>query len=256
MTTTQTIILGDCVQELLKLPDECIDICITSPPYNLKIRYGSYKDNKCRDDYLKWLYVVFEQVCRCLKPNGSFFLNVGGSNLDPWITYDVANEARKLFILQNNIIWVKSVAINDITYGHFKPINSKRFLNHAHENIFHFTKTGGVPVDRLSIGVPYTDKSNIKRWGTKADKHCKGNVWYIPYKTVVSKHNKGNHPAIFPELLVENCIKLHGYDASTVVCDPFCGSGTTVAVCKQLNINGITMDIDKNYIDYAKQRVV
>jgi site-specific DNA-methyltransferase (adenine-specific) len=53
--------------------------------------------------------------------------------------------------------------------GHFKPINSTRFLNNSHEWVFHFTPDGNTPLDRLAIGAPYTDKTNIKRWA-----HTKG----------------------------------------------------------------------------------
>jgi len=64
-----------------------------------------------------------------------------------------------------------------VSVGHFKPINSKRFLNDCHEFVFHFTKSGKAPVDRLAVGVPYADKSNISRWfhTEGKDKRCSGN---------------------------------------------------------------------------------
>jgi site-specific DNA-methyltransferase (adenine-specific) len=74
---------------------------------------------------------------------------------------DVAQVARKHFILQNNFVWVKSIAIDDITKGHFKPINSDRFSNPTWEHLFHFTKSGNVKCDKLSIGVPYMHDSNL-----------------------------------------------------------------------------------------------
>ena len=52
------------------------------------------------------------------------------------------------------------------TFGHFKPINSPRFLNDCHEYVFHFTKSGRVELNRLALGVPYQDKSNIARWSS------------------------------------------------------------------------------------------
>src|SRR5207253_7485933 len=73
-------------------------------------------------------------------------------------------QLRDLFVLQNTIHWIKSIAIDNRTFGHFKPISSKRFLNDCQEYIFHFTKTGRVEIDRLAVGVPYQDKSNIARW--------------------------------------------------------------------------------------------
>ena len=76
---------------------------------------------------------------------------------------DVAAALRKEIILQNHIAWAKSLSIREDSFGHFKPITSRRYLNQNHESIFHFTKTGAVPVDRLAIGVPSEDKTNIAR---------------------------------------------------------------------------------------------
>lgn len=246
----------ECLEGLKHLESNLIDIIITSPPYNLDIKYNTYKDKMKRDVYLNLLYKVFKEIKRTMKDNASFFLNIGASNKDPWIPYDVANEARKLFKLQNNIIWTKSIDIDGKTYGHFKPINSKRFTNHTFEHIFHFTKDGNVIIDRLSIGVPYTDESNIKRWKTKSNIRCRGNMWYIPYKTIKSRSQKNDHPAIFPEELAEMCIKLHGFDKNMIVCDPFVGTGTTMVAAKKMGVSGIGMDIDEEYIKYAKERLL
>ncbi len=151
----------DCVKGMLELPSKSVDICVTSPPYNLTINYGVYNDNKPREEYLNWLNDVFIAVKHCLKDDGSFWLNLGYSNIDPWVGMDVAQIARKHFILQNNIVWVKSISINDVTIGHFKPINSDRFSNPTWEHLFHFTKTGNIKCDKLSIGVPYMHDSNL-----------------------------------------------------------------------------------------------
>lgn len=259
MTDTQTNIIhcGDNLEIMRKMPDESVDLCITSPPYNLNIKYNTHSDNLERDNYLTWLGDVFREVNRVLKDDGSFFLNVGASSKDPWVYMDVANVARDDFDLQNDIMWIKSIGINNITYGHFKPINSKRFLNHTYEHIFHFTKKCNVEIDRKAIGVPYMDKSNIKRWkhGGTSDLRCKGNCWFIPYDTICSKSEKGHHPATFPEQLVEHCIKLHGYNSNTIVLDPFSGTGTTAVVAKNLGTKYIGIDIDKEYVEYSKGRL-
>ena len=165
MTAINTIHLKDCVEGMLALPSKSIDIVVTSPPYNLGIEYGTYKDNKPRQDYLNWLDKVFTAIKHCLKDNGHFWLNVGYSNIDPWVGMDVAQVARNHFVLQNNINWVKSITINDVTTGHFKPINSDRFANPTWEHVFHFTKTGAVPCDKLAIGVPYMWDCNIDNTG-------------------------------------------------------------------------------------------
>lgn len=155
----------DCLEGLKSLTSDSVDICVTSPPYNLNIQYSSYQDSKPREEYLSWLFAVFEQVKRVLKPSGHFWLNMGYSNLDPWIGMDVANQARQLFYLQNNFTWVKSIAIEDEQMGHYKPINSQRFANPTWEHLFHFTKTGDIPCDKTAIGVPYKDKANLDKSG-------------------------------------------------------------------------------------------
>jgi len=146
---------------MLSLPINSIDLCVTSPPYNLNIDYGTYNDNKSRQDYLNWINNFCISVKQCLKDDGHFWLNVGYSNKDPWIGMDVAQIVRKHFILQNNFIWVKSISIDNVTKGHFKPINSDRYSNPTWEHLFHFTKSGNVKCDKISIGVPYMYDCNI-----------------------------------------------------------------------------------------------
>jgi len=160
-----TIHHQDCVQGLNSLPEKSVDIVTTSPPYNLNIDYNTYKDNKSRQEYLSWLDQVFSAIHRCINDQGHFWLNVGYSNIDPWVGMDVAQVARNYFVLQNNFVWVKSITINDITTGHFKPINSERFANPTWEHLFHFTKTGQLACDKLSIGVPYMWDCNIDNSG-------------------------------------------------------------------------------------------
>jgi site-specific DNA-methyltransferase (adenine-specific) len=150
---------------MLALPEKSVSIVATSPPYNLGIDYNTYKDDKPRQEYLNWLDSVFRAVKHCLKDDGHFWLNVGYSNIDPWVGMDVAQIARKHFILQNNINWVKSITIDDVTTGHFKPINSDRFANPTWEHLFHFTKDGTLKCDKLAVGVPYMWDCNIDNTG-------------------------------------------------------------------------------------------
>lgn len=162
---TNVIHLQDCVSGMLALPANSVDIVTTSPPYNLGIAYGTYQDNRPRQEYLAWLGEVFRAVKHCLKDNGHFWLNVGYSNIDPWVGMDVAQVAREHFVLQNNFAWVKSIAIDNVTRGHFKPINSDRFANPTWEHLFHFTKTGTVVCDKLAVGVPYMWDCNLDTLG-------------------------------------------------------------------------------------------
>lgn len=248
------VILGDCLDQLGRLPAASVDVIITSPPYNIGVQYRSYEDRRPRDQYLSWLHEAGARLHRVLKEDGSFFLNVGSTNTDPWISLDVAGAFRDLFILQNHITWAKSLSIGEDSVGHFKPISSRRFLNQNHESVFHFTKSGFVEVDRLAIGVPFKDKSNISRWGHKSDLRCAGNVWFIPYKTVKSRAQKFDHPAGFPTELPARCLKLHG-TKEAVVLDPFLGAGTTLIAAHQLGHAGIGIEIDRGYAETAVARL-
>src|SRR4051812_30734156 len=100
---SQTIIVGDCLDELERLPPASCDVIVTSPPYNIGVAYRTYDDRRPRSEYLSWLRQVGKLLSRVLKANGSFFLNVGSTNADPWIALDVAGAFRSEFMLQNSI---------------------------------------------------------------------------------------------------------------------------------------------------------
>jgi len=250
----QTIVVGDCAAVLAGMPEQSADVIVTSPPYNIGLRYRSYDDGGDRADYLAWLHRIGVLLRRVLKDDGSFFLNIAGTNSDPWIAADAASAMRDLFRLQNSIVWVKSISIGDETVGHFKPVNSKRYLNHTHEHVFHFTKEGATPLDRLAIGVPFKDKSNIARWGHAQDRRCAGDVWFIPYETIRSKSQRDYHPSPFPAALPERCIKLHGKE-NALVLDPFLGIGSTLLAAQRLGCIGIGIEIDPGYAEAAAWRL-
>jgi site-specific DNA-methyltransferase (adenine-specific) len=167
------------------------------------------------------------------------------------------------FLLQNTIHWIKSIAVEDRkgdleSHGHFKPINSKRFLNDCHEHIFHFTKSGQVEIDRLALGVPYQDKSNIARWSHSrgSDLRCRGNTWFIPYETIQSREKERPHPATFPVQLVEWCIKLHGVSRVKTMLDPFLGIGNSAVAARRCGVKRfIGFEIDDVYLAEAKRRL-
>ncbi len=255
--------LQDCVTGMASVPDQHLDLVVTSPPYNLGIRYRKFSDRQDRRLYLNW----------CAE----------------WATL------RNFFVLQNSIHWIKSIAIDTAqgrtsapnphlnplsappsrdpnpdakrqvrvnggtkTYGHFKPISSKRFLNDCHEYIFHFTQTGRVELDRLALGVPYQDKSNIARWRHTrgSDVRCRGNTWFIPYETIQSREKERPHPATFPVQLAEWCIKLHGLSRVQTMLDPFLGIGNSAVAAQRCGVKKfVGFEIDENYLAEAKRRL-
>lgn len=234
------------------LGDKTVNVVVTSPPYNLGIKYGKYDDHISREKYLEWMVSVAGEVYRVLSDDGSLFLNLGSKPTDPWVAHDVVNVFRRMFKLQNTFVWVKSITLDDgNSYGHFKPLNSSRFVNDCWEHVFHFTKTGNVPLNRLAIGVPYTDKSNVKRWkGVKSDCRCRGNTWFIPYETITTRKDRP-HPATFPVQLVTNCLLLHGVEHIDLVMDPFMGLGSTARACRILDLNCTGFEIDPEYCKEA-----
>jgi site-specific DNA-methyltransferase (adenine-specific) len=268
MTSLETnkIHFLDCIEGMQLMDQKTVDVIVTSPPYNLGIEYNTYQDDKPRVDYLDWMETIAKEAKRVLKDDGSFFLNVGGSLKDPWIPIDVAERFRRHFILQNTVHWIKSIAIpkedagvstnlkEDIAVGHYKPINSQRFHHDCHEYIWHFTKNGDVELSKVTIGVPYQDKTNINRWkGTNgSDRRDRGNTWFIPYETI---RESRPHPSTFPEKLPEMCIKDHGIDKVNLVLDPFMGIGSTALACKKLGVDFIGFDIDLHYIEIANERL-
>jgi site-specific DNA-methyltransferase (adenine-specific) len=226
-----------------------------------------------------------------LKSSGSFFLNIGAAPSNPMLPHEIVMTLRKFFVLQNTIHWIKSIAIdtnetktdarhphlNSLpgqgeadakrrvrvegglkTFGHFKPINSPRFLNDCHEYVFHFTKSGRVELNRLALGVPYQDKSNIARWShTRGnDLRCRGNTWFVPYETIQSREKERPHPATFPVQLAEWCIKLHGASRVETMLDPFLGIGNSAVAAQRCGVKRfIGFEIDDAYLEEARQRI-
>ncbi len=251
------------------LRDESVDCVVTSPPYNIGIAYGTYRDTRPREEYLAWIETVCDEVARVLKADGSFFLNVGNKPSDPWIAWDVVSRLRGRFVLQNVIHWIKAISIAraaagpqsgleaDLSVGHYKPINSERYLNDAQEFVFHLTKEGETKLDRLAIGVPYQDKSNIARWAHtgKKDKRCRGNVWFVPYETIQRRDKDRPHPATFPPKLAEMALKLHGVTKKSLVLDPFMGIGSTALAARTLGAKCVGFDVDAGYLDVAARRL-
>lgn len=265
---TLKFFLGDCLDVLATLPDASVSAIVTSPPYNLGIRYRSYEDTLPREGYLAWTDRWLAAAARTLAPEGSLFLNVGSKPTDPWAALDVAQAGRAHLHLQNTIHWVKSIAIDkdsagaaaglerDLAVGHYKPINSDRFVNDCHEYVFHFTPQGRTPLDRRAIGVAYQDASNIARWQSGgSNRRCRGNTWFIPYQTIQSRDEERPHPATFPTRLPEQCFRLHGLERITVALDPFLGLGNSAVAAAQLGLNFIGIEMDEHYLREAVERV-
>ena len=212
-----------------------IDLVVTSPPY------------KDEDGFSRELIDNFQKFCyENMSRDSLLFLNFGhlaGFKSRP---FEVAMMLEMDFELVDTITWVKN---------HYRPIQGKRRVNNLTEFIFMFSK-GNPKIDRLSIGIPYADKSNIKRWkGTEGkDLKCQGNVWHIDYETV-NKEEEKLHNDRFPLDLPKNCIKLSGIPKGSLVVDPFSGSGTTAKACEMLGMNFWGTEIDSDHYKTSLARL-
>ncbi len=259
--------LGDALDLLQQLPPAGVDVVVTSPPYNLGVRYRTYDDGRPREEYLRWMGDWAARVRRALSPRGSLFLNVGSKPTDPWTALDVAQAVRPHLALQNIIHWVKSIAIDQeaagaraglsatLAVGHYKPINSARFLHDCQEFVFHFSPEARTPLDRLALGVKYQDPSNVSRWqAAGGGVRCRGNTWFIPYDTIQSRDRDRPHPATFPPKLPEQCLRLHGLARTRLVLDPFLGLGASAIAAARLKVDFIGIELDEHYLKEAVAR--
>lgn len=226
---------GDSLQVLKEIPDESIDLAITSPPYNLKNStgngmkdgrggkwasaallngYATYDDNMPHDEYALWQRKILTEVLRILKPEGAFFYNhkwrvQGGLIQD-------RQDIVRGFPVRQVIIWQRAGGFN-FNPGYFLP---------TYEVIYMITK----PKFKL---VP---KANAA-----------GDVWKFPQEM----NNK--HPAPFPIALIDRII--NSTDAQTII-DPFMGSGTVALSARKAKRNFIGIDIAQEYCDLAKERLI
>lgn len=260
----------DCLDGLdRRVSPASVDVVATSPPYNLGIRYGLYRDRLPRAEYLGWMRAFSVRVDRVLSARGSLFLNVGSPPRDPWFAWDVARTLGERFTLQNVVHWIKSIAIDrrftsrtsgldrDLAFGHYKPMGSARFLHSAHEYVFHFSRDGDVPLDRLAIGVTYQDPTNIARWRRPREPlRCRGSTWFLPYATIQRRARDRPHPATFPPELPEWCVRLHGLRRTRRWIDPFVGIGGSAVAAARLGVPFTGFDIDPEYLTVARDRAV
>lgn len=232
------------------IPDESVDLVVTSPPYK--------QVDGLSDDLMG---VLGKMLQRVLKPGGRVFLNFGQLSEDfsrpirvqSRVLLGGRTDLDKSFLhAGQTIIWVKSIAVPDdlgkvVQRGHYQPLHSDKILNYCWEFVFTFWKHPEKNLDRLSIGVGFTDQSNLTRGtrGQHGNVHCAGDCWYISHETTgVSKKKVHGHQ--FPEALVEKCIKVSGIPQGSVVMDPFIGGGTVVRVGSRMGMNVVGVEVDSN----------
>jgi len=228
------IIQGDTLNILKKLPDEIIDIGITSPPYNKgenkkgwlvkNVKYSDTTDKLPEEKYQENQIAVLNEIFRITKQNGSFFYNhklrwEKGQMFHPmdWLR-------KTKWIIRQEIIWDRMIAAN---------IRGWRFWQ-VEERIYWLYK----PKGKNLIGEELKPKHALLT-----------SIWRFP------PEKENSHPAPFPIELPARIIYSIMDDKQGIVLDPYCGSGTTLVAAKILKNDFIGIEISNEYIKLAEERL-
>jgi DNA modification methylase len=254
-----SIVQGDCVQSLSKLPAGCVDLVFADPPFNIGYEYDVYHDKKGADEYLGWTRQWIGQVFRVLKPSGTFWLAIGD---------EYAAEIKVLcqelgFTTRSWVIWY-------YTFG----VNCTHKFSRSHAHLFYFVKSpkeftfraqdreNRVPSARQLV---YNDsRANprgrlpddtwILRPQDLVDCFTPGeDTWYFPRVAGTFAEREGFHGCQMPEQLLGRIIRLCSNPGELVV-DPFSGSATTLAVAKKLGRNFIGFELSAEYVERGMAR--
>ena len=225
---------GEVLREIRKLPDDCVDVGVTSPPYNKQekhkgwlvknVEYHNVADKMPEDEYQKMQVAVLNELYRVIKPGGVFFYNHKIRWERGVILHPMAWIPKTEWTLRQEIIWDRRIAAN---------IRGWRFWQ-VEERIYWLHK----PIQDNKIG------EELKSCHAKLS-----SIWKF------SPENKNPHPAPFPLILPLRAIYSIMHNRQGVVIDPYCGSGTTCVAAKLLGHKYIGIDISPEYIEMAKQRL-
>jgi len=249
MDFLNTISVGDCLDLIPQLPDNSIDLVITSPKYNVDLPgYDLGGDKMSHQDYIKWLREVFKAIYPKLKKGGRCAINVGdGENGRVHTHSDIIQfmSHSLRYLPYTTIVWEKHNTSNRTAWGSFKSPSNPSFPT-AMEYILIFAKGS---YELQSKGDTDLSKEEFVEWSLTP--------WEFPrtaYKESSRLINCGIHPAPFPPELPRRLIKMLTWVGATVL-DPFIGSGTTAEQCKRLGRNYIGFDISEKYVDYTNKRL-
>jgi site-specific DNA-methyltransferase (adenine-specific) len=266
MEIKSDIYLGDSKEILKSIPDNSVDLIVTSPPYADQRRntYGGISPDK----YVDWFLPISEQLLRVLKPTGTFILN---------IKEKVVNGERSTYVLElilemrkqgwlwtEEFIWHKKNCYPGKWPNRFRDawerllqFNKERKFNMYQEEVM--VPMGDWTKSRLK-NLSETDKirdnskvgsgfgKNISNW-LERDRAYPTNVLHL-----ATECNNKNHSAAFPEELPEWFIKLFTKENDTVL-DPFMGSGTTLFVANRMKRNSIGIEIVPEYYEMVKEQL-
>lgn len=257
---------GDSLEVLKTLPNDFIDLIVTSPPYSdqRKTTYGGVHPDK----YVEWFLPISEQLLRVLKPSGSFILNIKEKVYDgerhTYVIELILALRKQGWLWTEEYMWHKKNSF---------PGKWPNRLRDAWERLLHFTKEKKFNMYQDAVKIPIGDWSKtrlknlsetdkvrdeskvgsgfgkkIENWVGK-DMVLPDNVLYI-----ATESSNKNHSAVFPEGLPEWFIKLFTREGD-IVLDPFLGSGTTCRVAHNLKRDSIGIELDENYFNQTKENL-
>ena len=240
---TDTVLCGDSLTILKGFPDGCIDMVVTSPPYNFGREYDVYQDNKDMESYYSFLFPILKECVRVLKDGGRMAVNIQPlfSDYIP-VHHDITSFLRKEGLLwKGEILWDKShYNCKSCAFGSWKS-PSMPYLKYTWEFIEVFCK-GSLQKKGRTEDIDITG-DEFKNW-VKVK-------WDIKPE---HRMERFGHPAMFPEELVERILKLFTYQGD-VILDPFNGAGTTTFVAQKLNRHYVGIDISPVYCETARKRL-
>jgi len=266
MNISTDIYLGDCNEKLKILPDNSVDLIVTSPPYadQRKNTYGGIN----HDSYVAWFLPISEQLLRVLKPTGTFILNIKEKVVkgerSTYVMELILAMRKQGWLWTEEFIWHKKNCYPGKWPNRFRDawerllqFNKTRHFNMYQDEVM--VPTGDWAKTRLK-NLSATDKirdnskvgsgfgKNISNW-LEREKAYPSNVLHL-----ATECSNKNHSAAFPEELPEWFIKLFTKMHDTVL-DPFMGSGTTLFVSERMKRNSIGIDIVPEYYEMVKAQL-
>jgi len=236
-----TLVQGDCLKYLPKIPDESIDLVVTSPPYNLGIDYGICKDKLPWDEYYSWCESWLREIYRILKRDGRLCLNhyfsCGDSSFRTAPLMELYNVTKRIGFKHHSLaIWWDQTLCKLTAWGSWCNARAP-YINAPLEGILIMYKKIW---RKLNSGKSTINKKSFIMGTT--------GIWKIQPET----HNLTK--SCFPIELPKLCIELLSYE-NDLVLDPFLGSGTTMLACLQTNRNCIGIEIEPKYVEICKKRL-
>ena len=228
-------------EDMSELPDNCIHLMVTSPPYNVGKEYD--KDLSL-EEYLEFLKRVWQETYRVLVPGGRACINIANVGRKPYIplhAFIIQGMLEAGFLMRGEIIWDKGASVGASTAWGSWLSASNPTLRDVHEYILVFSK-GSFKREN-----PYRRKSTMNK--DQFLEYTKS-VWRFP--TVSAK--KIGHPAPFPVELPYRCIQLYTFEGE-VVLDPFMGSGQTVIAAIRSRRYYVGYEISEEYVRLAEKRI-